>query len=100
MRICLWPKTSGGGEAFSTSAGSAILRSKKPVSYTHLDVYKRQAYTCYTHFIAPPARGEEGARGSVRVRRVVYLLICALCAAFVLPEWTQTAGYSILSLFA
>lgn len=58
------------------------------------------AYTCYTHFIAPPARGEEGARGSVRVRRVVYLLICALCAAFVLPEWTQTAGYSILSLFA
>lgn len=58
------------------------------------------AYTCYTHFIAPPEHGEEGTRGSVRVRRVVYLLICALCAAFVLPEWTQTVGYSILSLFA
>ena len=33
------------------TVGSNVSASSKPVSYTHLDVYKRQMYACSTRWI-------------------------------------------------
>lgn len=83
--------------------GWALLGVGQTLALVSLQVFSARltlwvAYTCYAYFIAPLERKEDAVRGSVRVRRVVYLLICAGCAAFVLPDWTQTLGRIVLSM--
>ena len=43
-RVCHSPTGYGLKQAFGTSAGTQDFDSVEPVSYTHLDVYKRQPY--------------------------------------------------------
>ena len=53
-KICgavLWINGPGGMVAHVDLAAKVIAESSKPVSYTHLDVYKRQAYNMPTFLI-------------------------------------------------
>ena len=65
-----------------------MRRGSGPVSYTHLDVYKRQAFALYSRIPMPPLDWESGAR-----RYTLYAFpLVGLAVGGGLLLWTWLAG--------